>query len=91
MQIKVRVPLSFYNFTGNKTEVQSNGDTLEELLANLIAQYSGIEELLYDEEGSIRSSLSLFLNGKIVRIIKNEKTILKGGDEILIMQLIAGG
>jgi sulfur-carrier protein len=91
MNVKVRVPLSFQRFTRDKAEFECHGVTLEELLANLVNQYHGIKEMLYDDEGSIRPSLRLFVNGKIVRIIKKEELLLKNGDEIVIMQLIAGG
>lgn len=91
MKIKVRVPLSFQRFTSNKAELECRGDTFEEILADLISQYNDIKEMIYDEEGRIRSSLSLFLNGKIVRMTKEEKILLNDNDEILIMQLIAGG
>ena len=91
MNIKVRVPLSFQRFTGNKAEFECHGDTVEELMANLNNQYHGIKEMLYDEEGRIRPSFSLFVNGKMVRMVKKERISLKDGDEILIMQLIAGG
>jgi len=91
MNVKVKVPLSFHRFTRNKTEFECHGDTVEELLANLDSQYHGIKGMLYDKEDRLRPSFSLFVNGKTVRIIKNEKILLKEGDEILIMQLIAGG
>lgn len=91
MNIKVRVPLSFQRFTRDKAEFECHGDTVEELLSNLVNQYHGIKEMLYDEEGMIRPALCLFVNGKIVRLTKKEKISLKEGDEILIMQLIAGG
>lgn len=91
MNIKVRVPLSLHKLTGNKTEFECQGDTVEELLTNLNSQYPGIREILYDEEGRIRPSFSLFVNGRIIKLLKKEKIPLKDGDEILIMQLIAGG
>lgn len=91
MNIKVRVPLSLHKLTGNKTEFECQGDTIEELLTNLNSQYPGIREILYDEEGRIRPSFSLFVNGRIIKLLKKEKIPLKDGDEILIMQLIAGG
>jgi sulfur-carrier protein len=91
MKIKVRVPLSFQIFTGNKAEFESSGESVEELLANITNQYPGIQEMLYDEEGRVSSALSMFLNGKIIRLTEKEKKSLKEGDEILIMQLIAGG
>ena len=91
MNIKVRVPLSLHKLTGNKTEFECQGDTVEELLANLNSQYNGISEILYDEEGKLRPAFSLFVNGSIVRFLKGNTITLKDGDEILIMQLIAGG
>jgi sulfur-carrier protein len=91
MNIKVRVPLSFQRFTGNNSEFEAHGDSVEELLANITNQYHGIHEMLYDEKGRISSALSLFLNGKIIRLTEKRKKYLKEGDEILIMQLIAGG
>lgn len=91
MNIKVRVPLSLHKLTGNKTEFECQGDTIEELLTNLNSQYPGIREILYDEEGKIRPSYSLFANGRIVRFSENKKISLKDGDELLIMQLVAGG
>jgi molybdopterin synthase sulfur carrier subunit len=91
MKIKVRIPLSFHKLTGNKTEFECQGNTVEELLNNMENQYPGIREILWDKEGQINSSLSLFLNGSIVRFCKSESILLKEGDEILIMQLVAGG
>ena len=91
MNIKVRVPLSLHKLTGNKTEFECQGNTVEELFANLNSQYPGIREILFDEEGRINNSFSLFVNGRIVRLLKNEKILLKDRDEILIMQLVAGG
>jgi sulfur-carrier protein len=91
MNIKVRIPLSFQRFTGNKAELECHGDTVEEIMAYLNSQYNGIKEMLYDEEGMIGPSFSLFVNGKIVRMIEKERISLRDGDEILIMQLIAGG
>ncbi len=91
MNIKIRVPLSLHKLTGNKTELECQGDTVEQLLANLNNQFPGIIEILYDEEGRIRPSFNVFVNGKSVRFLKNEKIFLKDGDEVLLMQLVAGG
>jgi len=91
MKIKVRVPLSIHKLTGNKTEFECQGDTVEELFANLNSQYPAIIEILFDKEGRIRPPFSLFVNSRIVKFLKKKKIPLKDGDEILIMQLVAGG
>ena len=91
MSIKVRVPLSLHRLTENKTEFECQGDSVEELFTNLNSQYLGLREILWDEEGRINNSFSLFVNGRNVRLLKKEKILLKDGDKILIMQLIAGG
>jgi len=91
MNINVRVPLSLQNITGNKTEFECQGDTLEELLSNLKNLFPEIKEVLFDKEGKIRSSFCLIVNGKNVKLFNKEIIPLNIGDEVLIMQLVAGG
>jgi len=91
MKIKVRVSLSLHRFTGNKTEFECQGSTVEGILEDMRYQFPAIREILYDDEGKIRSSFSLLINGRIVKLLKNKETALKEGDEFLIMQLVAGG
>lgn len=91
MEIKIRVPLSLHKLTDNKTELECEGDTVEELLYNMNNHYPGIGVILWNEEGLINHPFSLFLNGRTIKSIKKEKILLKEGDEILILQLVAGG
>jgi sulfur-carrier protein len=91
MKIKVRIPLSLCIYTGNKTEFECIGSTVEDLLDDLDCQFPAIREVLYDEEGKIKSTFSFLVNGKIVKLLKGGKIALKEGDEFLIMQLVAGG
>jgi molybdopterin converting factor small subunit len=91
MNINVRVPLSLQNITGNKTDFECQGDTLEELLSNLKRLFPEIKEVLFDKEGKIKSSFCLIVNGKNVKLFNKEIIPLNIGDEVLIMQLVAGG
>ena len=88
MLIKVRVPLN--KLTGDKTEFECPGNTVEELLANMDIRYPEIKECIWDVEGRIKHPFSLFLNGRNVKFLKKEAISLKYGDEILLMQLIPG-
>lgn len=91
VEIKVRVPLSIQRLADNKIEFKCHGDTIEELFLNMERTYPGVDNILWDEKGKINSHLILSLNGKIIRSSKREITPLKDGDEVLIIQLIAGG
>jgi molybdopterin converting factor small subunit len=45
----------------------------------------------WDEQGRLRESLPVFVNGEHIRYRKGLQTVLKDGDEIYVIPLIAGG
>ncbi len=44
-----------------------------------------------DKEGRLRSSLTVFVNGEHIRYRKGMETVLKDGDEVYVIPIIAGG
>jgi molybdopterin converting factor small subunit len=44
-----------------------------------------------DEQGRLRESLPVFINGEHIRFRKGLQTELKEGDEVYVISLIAGG
>ena len=44
-----------------------------------------------DTEGRLRSSLSVFVNGEHIRYKKGMETVLRHGDEVYVIPLMAGG
>jgi molybdopterin synthase sulfur carrier subunit len=44
-----------------------------------------------DEDGQLRKSLAVFVNGEHIRYRQGFQTELKDGDEVYVIPLIAGG
>lgn len=91
MPILVRVPTPLQKLTGNRGEVQATGKTVKEALADIEKQFGGIRERLYDEAGSLRRFINIYVNDEDIRFLQGEETVLKEGDEISIVPAIAGG
>lgn len=89
--LKVRIPAPLRKLTENKTEIEANGKTVQELIENLEKKFPGMKDRLCDETGKIRRFINIYVNEKDIRFLDNENTKLKDGDEVSIIPAIAGG
>ena len=85
--MKVRIPSPLISYT-EKREVEAQGGTLEELLADLDRRFPGIRFRVIDEQGALRPHMRLFVNGAQVRELARE---LRPSDEVQFIQALSGG
>ena len=91
MPIVVRVPTPLRKATNGQETVDVSGETVEEGLANLEAQYPGIKERLLDASGQLHRFVNIYVNGEDVRFLEGLGTAIKDGDEVSIVPAVAGG
>lgn len=91
MAIEVQIPGPLRNYTGQQSKVQVEGGTVGEVLQNLKQAYPGIESQLYENDGSVRRFINLFVNGEDIRGQGGIDTSLKDGDKLGILPAMAGG
>lgn len=90
MPVLVNIPKTFTGLTHGLATVEADGATVSEVLQDLVAKYPGMRDKLYDSEG-----LCMFI--KIDRIKENNRflatleTSVKDGDQVSILQAVAGG
>jgi molybdopterin converting factor small subunit len=65
--------------------------TVEQLLAAAGTIRPEMVAAWCDEQGSLRASLPVFINGEHIRFRRGLQTELKDGDEVYVIPLIAGG
>lgn len=65
--------------------------TIEQLLNTAHNTHPQLVASWCDEQGRLRGSLPVFVNGEHIRYRKGLQTELKDGDEVYIFPLIAGG
>ena len=85
--MKVLIPGPLLSYT-KKREVDAQGGSFEELLADLDRQYPGLRFRVIDEQDRLRPHMRFFLNGEQVFDLARP---LEPSDEVQIVQALSGG
>jgi molybdopterin synthase sulfur carrier subunit len=89
--IAIRIPTTLLTLTAGESEVQVEGATVGEALANLEAAHPGFRERLFDDEGALRRFVNVFVADDDVRYLDGVDTAVAEGGEISIIPAVAGG
>lgn len=65
--------------------------TIYEFLDELFKRYGGLKKYLLNSVGELRDGINVALNGDVIPRAKYRETILKDGDELVIIPPISGG
>lgn len=86
--MNVRIPTPLRSYTGQATNVEASGATVDDLLRDLDGRFPGLRFRVVDEQGHLRAHMKLFVNQEPVRDLS---TPLRDGDEVALMQALSGG
>jgi molybdopterin converting factor small subunit len=87
----VRFPALMKFYVDNQTEFPAAGDTVSELLDNLIVRYPALKPHLFEPAGNLRRHFNIFVNGEHIRELGGLDTPLKAEDKVILMVSAAGG
>ena len=62
MAVKVIIPTPLRQYTGKSDNVVVDGQTVEEVLNNLLLQYGDLRKHLYGNDGRLRSFVNIYRN-----------------------------
>lgn len=79
------------SYVNNQVEVHLKGDTVAEVLIDLVTAYPQIKVHIIDKNGDLRRYVNLFINGVDIKDINGIKTILQPDDKIILLPSISGG
>ena len=91
MAVTVRVPGPLRRLTNGDAEVSVEGGTVDQVLRNLDASYPGFRDRLYDEQGSLRQFINIYVNDSDIRFGQGLETPVSERDELSIVPAVAGG
>ncbi len=91
MAVKVRIPTPLQPLTQGEPRVTADGGTVRDVLADLETRYPGFKQRLYDESGSLRRFVNVYVNDEDIRFLDGESTALSEADEVSIIPAVAGG
>ena len=86
--MRVRIPTPLRSYTGGAANVDADGATVRELLDDLDRRYPGIAFRVVDEQGALRTHMSVWLDGERCRDLS---ATVDGLDEVVLMQALSGG
>ena len=90
MAIEVRIPTILRTYTGGEKAVTGEGASLSALIDDLEANHPGLKDRLV-EEGDLRRFVNVYINDEDVRFIGGLEAALSDGDEVVVLQAVAGG
>jgi len=86
--MRVRIPTPLRSYTAQAANVEAEGATVADVLADLDRQFPGLRFRVVDEQGRLRQHMKVFVNEDVVRDLA---TPLDPADEVTLMQALSGG
>lgn len=85
--MKVLIPTPLLSYTKER-QVEADGATLRELLADLDRQYPGLRFRVIDEQDRMRPHMRFFVNNEQVFDLTRS---LRPTDSVILVQALSGG
>jgi len=85
------IPTPLRPYTENKDTLEVEGQTIKELLDNMVSKYPQLKRHLFSEDGRLRSFINIYVNDEDIRYLDAEDTKVGENDIVSIIPAIAGG
>ena len=89
--VTIRIPTQLRTLTGGAGEVVVEGSTVAEVLKALESAHPGFAERIFDESGSLRRFVNVFVAEEDVRFLDGLETPVESGQTVSIVPAVAGG
>jgi molybdopterin converting factor small subunit len=87
----VRIPTQLRTLSGGEAEVSVDGSTVGEVLKALDAAHPGFAGRLFDDAGTLRRFVNVFVADEDVRFADGLDTAVAPGQTVSIIPAVAGG
>ena len=91
MAVLVKIPTQLRAAAGGETETLIDGATVQEVLEGLFERHNELRERLYDDAGSLRRFVNVYVAGEDIRFLDGLATPVADGAELTILPAVAGG
>lgn len=91
MAATLLIPTALRAFTDGQGKISLEGDTVGQLIAALALRYPDIQPHLYEEDGTLRSFINLYVGEVNIKSSGGLDTPVSDGGEVLLVPAIAGG
>lgn len=88
---KIIIPTPLRKFTANEASIDTNGETVIAAVEDLARQYPDLNKHLFNEHGSIRQYIRIYVGDEDIEALDQEKTHVGSDAVVSIIPAIAGG
>lgn len=89
--VSVRLPTVLRPAAEGLSQVSVSGESVGQIVTDLVTTYPGLEANLIDEAGDVRKFVNIYLNDEDIRFLERLETEVTDGDELAILPAVAGG
>jgi sulfur-carrier protein len=87
---RVRIPPTLRPEVGGERQIEAAGDTVRELLDDLMDRFPTLREQLVEEDG-IAPFVNVYVEGEDVRTLDGLETPVREGSTVILLPAMAGG
>jgi sulfur-carrier protein len=87
---KIRIPPTLREETGGEREVVAEGDTVRDLLEDLIGRFPSLRTQIV-EDGDLAPFVNVYVAGEDVRTRDGIDTEVRPGETVILLPAMAGG
>ncbi|BDI33199.1 molybdenum cofactor biosynthesis protein MoeB [Capsulimonas corticalis] len=91
MAVKIVIPTPMQRYANNQEEINAEGVNVGEALTHIATQFPDLRKHVFNEDGTIRSFVNVYVNDEDSRYSGGDATQIKDGDTLTIVPSIAGG
>ena len=91
MSVTILIPTALRSFVDRKSEVDVEGSTIGEALANLAGQYPDLKHQIYEDDVKLRGFVNVFVDGTNIKKLNGLETKVTQGATVMLIPAIAGG
>ena len=87
----VRIPPVLRANAGGNKQIEVEGSTVGDVLAELVGRFPGLRSQLLTEEGELNRFVNVYLNDQDIRYLQERGTPVETRDTLIILPAMAGG
>ena len=91
MTVQIRIPSNLRELTEQQGEIVVTANTVRSAIAELVANFPGLEGKLLSPMGELHSFLNIFVGERNIRDMQGLATDISAGQTLLIVTALAGG
>jgi molybdopterin converting factor small subunit len=91
MAVVVKIPTQLRAAAEGTAQTEVDGATVQEVLDGLFDRFEELRDRIYDDDGSVRRFVNVYLAGEDIRFLDGLATPVSDGAELTILPAVAGG